>query len=105
MAERSAVVRIQDKQIRVHEKDVIEVPSLQDEVGSSITLDEVLMLAGDDVKVGTPIVDGAKVTAKVLEHGRGEKIRIFKFKRRKTFRKTQGHRQGYTKLEITSIEG
>lgn len=105
MAERSAVVRIQDKQIRVHEKDVIEVPSLQDEVGASITLDQVLMLGGDDVKVGTPIVDGAKVTAKVVEHGRGEKIRIFKFKRRKTFRKSMGHRQGYTKLEITSIEG
>lgn len=105
MAERSAVVRILDKQIRVHEKDVIEVPLMQDEVGSKVEIDDVLMLAGDDVKVGTPTVEGAKVTAKVVEHGRGPKIRIFKFKRRKTFRKSMGHRQGFTKLEITSIEG
>ena len=105
MAERSAVVRIQDKQIRVREKDVIDVPLMQDEVGASVELDDVLMLAGDEVKVGTPTVEGAKVTAKVVEHGRGEKIRIFKFKRRKTYRKSMGHRQGYTRLEIESIEG
>ena len=105
MAERSAVVRIQDKQIRVREKDVIDVPLMQDEVGASVELDDVLMLAGDEVKVGQPTVEGAKVTAKVVEHGRGEKIRIFKFKRRKTYRKSMGHRQGYTRLEIESIEG
>jgi len=105
MAERSAVVRIQDKQIRVHEKDVIEVPLLQDEVGANIEIADVLMLNGDDVKVGTPTVEGAKVTAKVVEHGRGPKIRIFKFKRRKTYRKSMGHRQDFTKIEIVSIEG
>jgi large subunit ribosomal protein L21 len=74
--------------------------------GAEVALDKVLMVAnGDDVKIGTPMLSGAKVTAKVKAHGRGEKIRIFKLRRRKNFRKTQGHRQHYTQIEITGISG
>lgn len=105
MAERSAVVRIQDKQIRVRENDVVRVPRLHDAVGADVELDDVLMLGGDDVKVGTPTVEGARVRATVVEHVRDKKLVVFKFKRRKTYRRTQGHRQGYTDLKITSIEG
>ena len=105
MAERSAVVRIQDKQVRVRENDVIRVPRLQDAVGATVDIADVLMLAGDEIKVGTPLVEGAKVRAEVLEHGRGDKILIFKFKRRKGHRKMQGHRQGFTDIRIKAIEG
>ena len=105
MAERSAVVRIQDKQIRVRENDVVRVPRLHDEVGADVELDDVLMLGGDEVKVGTPTVEGARVRATVVEHVRDKKLVVFKFKRRKNYRRTKGHRQGYTDLRITSIEG
>ncbi len=104
MAERSAVVRIQDKQIRVHENDVVRVPRMHDEVGADVEIDDVLMLGGDEVKVGTPTVDGARVRATVVEHVR-DKLVVFKFKRRKNYRRKKGHRQGYTDLRITSIEG
>jgi len=105
MAERSAVVRIQDKQIRVRENDVVRVPRLHDEVGADVEIGDVLMLGGDEVKVGTPTVEGARVRATVVEHVRDKKLVVFKFKRRKNYRRTKGHRQGYTDLKITSIEG
>ena len=71
----------------------------------TVELDQVLMVGeGEDVKVGTPYLDGGKVTAKVVEHGRGKKIRIVKFQRRKHHRKQMGHRQDFTKLEITGID-
>ncbi len=104
MSERSAVVQIAGKQMRVHENDVIKVPLLADEVGSSVEFDQVLLVGGDDVKVGTPTVDGAKVTAEIIEHGRDRKIRVFKMKRRKTYRRTKGHRQHFTQLRITAIQ-
>ena len=73
------------------------------EVGSEVTFDRVLMLGGDTAKIGTPLVDGAKVTAKVLEHFRGEKVQVFKKRRRKAYRNMQGHRQDYTALSVTAI--
>jgi large subunit ribosomal protein L21 len=104
MSDRSAVVQIAGKQMRVHENDVIKVPLLADEVGSSVEFDQVLFVSDDAVKVGNPIVDGAKVVAEVVEHGRDKKIRVFKMKRRKTYRRTKGHRQHFTQLRITAIQ-
>ena len=104
MSDLSAVVQIAGKQVRVHENDVIRVPLLADEVGSSVEFDEVLLVSDTDIKVGTPTVKGAKVVAEVLEHGREKKIRVFKMKRLKTYRRTQGHRQHFTQLRITAIQ-
>lgn len=100
----SAVVQIAGKQVRVRENDVIRVPLLADEVGSSVEFDRVLLVSDADIKVGTPTVKGAKVVAEVLEHGREKKIRVFKMKRRKTYRRTRGHRQHFTQLRITAIQ-
>lgn len=105
MAERSAVVRIKDKQIRVRKDDVIRVPLLETEVGATIDFDEVLLLSDAEIQVGTPIVAGARVRAQVLAHGRDKKVLIFKYKRRKGYRKRQGHRQDFTSVRITAIEG
>ena len=104
MSDRSAVVQIAGKQMRVHENDVIKVPLLADEVGSSVEFDQVLFVSDDEVKIGAPTVDGAKVVAEVVEHGRDKKIRVFKMKRRKTYRRTKGHRQHFTQLRITAIQ-
>ena len=82
----------------------MKVEQIPAELDSQIELTEVLMIAdGDKVQVGAPFVSGAKVVAKVVEHGRGEKIRIFKMRRRKHYQKRQGHRQNYTRIEIVSI--
>ena len=99
-----AVIETGGKQYRVSEGQSIKVEKLVADEGSSIDLDKVLMVAnGDDIKVGTPYLDGGKVTATVKSHGRGKKIRIIKFRRRKHSQKEQGHRQSYTELEITGI--
>ncbi len=99
-----AVIQTGGKQYRVSKGDILRVEKIDSEEGSSIKLDKVLMVAdGDDIKVGTPYVDGGKVTAKVQEHGRGKKVKIIKFKRRKHHLKRQGHRQWYTELEIIGI--
>lgn len=100
-----AVVETGGKQYRVAVGDVIRVEKLEVDAGSSVNLDQVLMVAdGESLRVGTPNVAGAAVTATVKAHGRADKIRIFKFRRRKHYRKTQGHRQHYTELEITGIK-
>lgn len=101
-----AVIETGGKQYRVTEGQSIKVEKLNADAGSSIDLDKVLMVAnGDDIKVGAPYLQGGKVTATVKSHGRGEKIRIMKFRRRKHHQKVQGHRQSYTELEITGISG
>jgi large subunit ribosomal protein L21 len=101
-----AVIATGGKQYRVTEGQTLKVEKLTADVGASLDIDKVLMVAnGDDVKIGKPYVDGGKVTATVKSHGRGEKIRIIKFRRRKHSRKQQGHRQSYTELEITGIAG
>ena len=84
----------------------VRVEKLAGEVGSEITLDDVLMIADEgDVKIGTPKVDGAQVTGTIVAQGRGQKIRVFKMKRRKGYRRTQGHRQDYTEIRVDAISG
>lgn len=100
-----AVIKSGGKQYRVREGDTIKVEKLPASEGDTITLDEVLMVAdGDNVKVGTPRVEGASVSATVKSQGRGPKIRIIKMKRRKHYRRQAGHRQAYTELAITGIK-
>jgi large subunit ribosomal protein L21 len=101
-----AIIRAGGKQYRVAEGETIYVESLATPVGESITLGEVLMVAGegDKTQVGAPFLSGAKVAATVVESGRGEKIRVFKYKKRKHYRRTRGHRQGYTALRIDRIQ-
>ncbi len=98
-----AIIETGGKQFRVEEGAKLRVDSLAAEVGAEIFLDKVLMLGGGKVSVGAPFISGAKVTAKVLEHGRGEKIRVFKKWRRNDSRRMQGHRQNYTDIQITAI--
>jgi len=101
-----AVVETGGKQYRVAVGDKLMVEKLDVEEGASIELDRVLMVCNDgDVEIGAPVLSGTAVSAKVLKQGRGEKIKVFKFKRRKKYRKTQGHRQSFTQLEILAIGG
>jgi len=101
-----AVFHTGGKQYRATTGDQLKVEKLEAEKGSTVELDQVLMVGeGDSVVIGTPLVDGGKVLARVVEHGRGDKIKIIKFKRRKHHMKRMGHRQYYTLLEITGIEG
>lgn len=100
-----AIVETGGKQFKVSQGDTIYVEKLDGEVGQSIQLDKVLMVQENgSVRVGSPVVDGAKVVAKVVEHGRGKKIIVFKYKSKKNYHKKQGHRQPYTKLTIEAIE-
>lgn len=99
-----AVIKTGGKQYRVSAGDKLNVETLVAEAGSDFAFDQVLMLAdGDNVEVGTPFLVGVTITAKVLEHGRGAKIRIVKFKRRKHYRRQMGHRQNYTRVEIIGV--
>lgn len=101
-----AVIETGGKQYRVSAGDVLRVEKIIAEPGESVNLDRVLMVGeGDQIKVGTPLVSGASVTAKVRGHGREKKVLIFKMRRRKNYRLHQGHRQYYTELEITGIGG
>ena len=101
-----AIIATGGKQYRVAEGDLLRVEKLEAEVGSDIDFDQVLLVGdGDDVRVGAPLVEGGKVTATVESHGRGDKIRIIKFRRRKHHRKQMGHRQYYTAVRITGIAG
>jgi len=99
-----AVIRTGGKQYKVAAGGKLKVESLPAEVGSEIEINDVLMVAdGDDIKIGAPVLAGASVKATVLGHGRGEKVMIFKMRRRKHYRKTQGHRQNYTEIRIDGI--
>ncbi|MFZ0788619.1 MAG: 50S ribosomal protein L21 [Chromatiaceae bacterium] len=99
-----AVIQTGGKQYRVSEGDTLKVEKLVADEGASVELDKVLMVAdGDDVTVGTPFLEGGKVTATVRGHGRAKKVTIIKFRRRKHYMKRQGHRQWFTELEITGI--
>jgi len=99
-----AVFKTGGKQYRVEQGDIIDVEKLDVSVGDSITFDEVLANgAGGGINVGDPFVSGAKVTAKVVDQFRDKKVIAFKFKRRKGFHKTKGHRRHMTKLEITAV--
>jgi large subunit ribosomal protein L21 len=99
-----AVIQTGGKQYRVSEGATLKVEKINAEEGASVELDRVLLVAdGDDVKVGTPYVDGGKVTATVKSHGRAPKVRIIKFRRRKHHMKRQGHRQWFTEIQVTGI--
>ena len=101
-----AVIQTGGKQYRVKSGEQLKVELLAAEVGATVSFDRVLMLGeGDGVRVGAPFLDGAAVKATVVAQGRGEKIRIFKMRRRKHYAKTQGHRQGYTEVRIDEIVG
>jgi large subunit ribosomal protein L21 len=99
-----AVIQSGGKQYRVEVGDRVKVESLPVEEGATVNLDRVLMVGdGSDARLGAPYLDGATVTAKVTRHGRGPKIRVFKMRRRKNSRRSMGHRQNFTELEITGI--
>ncbi len=97
-----AVIRTGGKQYRVAKDDVLVIEKVAGDVGKTVTLD-VLMLGGDQPKVGAPLVKGASVTAEILEHGKGEKVVAFKKKRRKNTHRKRGHRQHFTKVKVTEI--
>lgn len=99
-----AVIKSGGKQYRVSAGEKLKVELLSAEVGQEVVIDQVLMIgSGDAVQVGMPLVSGAHVVAKVVAHGRGDKVRIFKMRRRKHYQKRQGHRQGFTEIEISAI--
>jgi large subunit ribosomal protein L21 len=99
-----AVIQTGGKQYRVAEGDTLKIEKIAADEGASVELDKVLMIAdGENVTVGKPFVEGGKVTATVKAHGRGKKVKIIKFRRRKHHLKRQGHRQWFTELSITGI--
>ena len=100
-----AVIKTGGKQYRVNAGERIKVEKLVAEVGDTVTLDQILMVSdGEKTTIGSPIVKGATVKATVVSHGRGDKVMIFKFRRRKHYRKTQGHRQSFTEIKIETIK-
>jgi large subunit ribosomal protein L21 len=99
----SAIIRAGGKQFSVEKGGTVRVPSLKQDVGASIELEVLAATDDQETRVGSPLVDGAKVTATVVDHGRAPKIIVFKKKRRKHYKRTKGHRQGYTTLKIDSI--
>ena len=101
-----AVVKTGGKQYRVAAGEKLRVEKLAAEVGAEVVLDQVLAVGeGDSLKIGTPVVAGAQVKAKIVSHVLGEKLKIFKLRRRKNSKRTTGHRQRYTEIEITGITG
>ena len=99
-----AVIKTGGKQYQVKEGDILKVEKLNAEVGSSFDFKEVLLVSNEgDVTVGSPLVDGVKVSAEVLEHGKGKKIVVFKYRPKKGSQTKQGHRQPYTRVKINSI--
>ncbi len=101
-----AIIKIKNQQYKVTKDLTLQVPLFNEEVGATLNFGEVLMVSdGDGVKVGAPLVEGASVTAEVLEHGRSRKIVVFKKKRRKNYRRKNGHRQHFTEIKITGITG
>lgn len=99
-----AIVEIAGKQFRVEKDSIIKVPYLRNEEGATVEFDRVLLLDdGKAVKVGKPVVEGVKVTGRVVTNGRDKKVIVFKKKRRKGYKKKQGHRQQFTKVQIENI--
>ena len=99
-----AIIRAAGHQYRAEPGKTIRIPSMQGDVGSTVEFTDVLMSSdGNNVKTGVPTLQGAKVTAEIVKHGLGDKIVVFKFKRRKNYAKKQGHRQGFTEVRINDI--
>ncbi len=99
-----AVIKTGGKQYKVAEGDLLKIEKLDGAVGDSIEFEEVLLVGGDEVKIGTPLIAKAKVKAQIVEQGKDKKILVFHMKRRKTHRKLNGHRQPITRVKITGIE-
>jgi large subunit ribosomal protein L21 len=99
-----AVIKTGGKQYKVAQGDKLRIEKLPAGVGETVTFDEVLLVGGDALKIGAPFVAGAKVEAKVIAQDRAKKIIVFKFRRRKNYRRKNGHRQPFTALEITGIK-
>ncbi len=100
-----AIFEAKGKQFRAEPDATLQMPSLDAEPGQRVTFDHVLVASrGDDVMVGQPVLEGASVAAEVIRHGRGEKIIVYKMKRRKGYRKKQGHRQGFTEVRVVDID-
>jgi len=99
-----AVIKTGGKQYKVSGGDLVKVEKLEGAVGDTIELNEVLMVGGEEVKIGTPLLPGAKVKAQIVEQGKDKKVLVFRSKKRKNFRKKNGHRQPITRLKITGIE-
>lgn len=100
-----AIFKAVGEQVRAQEGDRIWVPLMEEEPGSKVSFDEVLLTSdGKEVKAGQPTVKGARVEAEVLGHVKGEKLYVFKFKRRKKYRRKTGHRQQYTELKVTKLK-
>lgn len=99
-----AIIETGGKQIKVEEGQEIYIEKLDAEAGNSVTFGNVVFVSGDDAKVGAPFIEGATVTGKVEKHGRAKKIIVYKFKKRKNYRRKQGHRQPYTKVIIDKID-
>ena len=100
-----AIIETGGKQYRVQEGDAITIEKLGVEAGETVEFDKVLVLAGEELKVGAPYVEGAKVVGEVVENGKAKKVIIFKYKAKKDYRKKQGHRQPYTMVKIVSLTG
>lgn len=101
-----AVIATGGKQYRVQEGSVLRVEKLPDAEGAAVEFDRVLLVGeGADVKVGKPFIDGSKVTATIQSHGKADKVRIVKFRRRKHYKREKGHRQEYTEIKVTGIVG
>lgn len=98
-----AILETGGKQFRVQEGTQVRVPKIDAQIGSSVEMDKVLLVGGTDFKVGGPYVQGASVACEIMEHGRDKKIIVFKKKRRKDYRKKQGHRQDFTTIQVKSI--
>ncbi|WP_130819977.1 50S ribosomal protein L21 [Anaerococcus vaginimassiliensis] len=98
-----AIIKTGGKQYKVSEGDLVRVEKLPYEVGDTVEFDEVLLVAGDEVKVGSPVIENAKVTATVEDQNKDKKIVVFKYKPKKQYRKKHGHRQPYTLVKIDSI--
>jgi len=102
-----AIIKTGGKQYRVQEGDELQIELLSNlkeaDSGAEVVFDQVLMIGGDDVKIGQPLVEGAQVKAQLIRNGRGRKVLIFKSRRRKGYRKKQGHRQYFSQVRITSI--
>jgi len=101
-----AIIKTGGKQYLVREGDVLRVEKLNAEEGTEVSFDEVLAINNNEsLKVGTPTIEGAKVEARVIKHGKGKKITVFKYKPKKNYRKKQGHRQPFTQVQISKIMG
>lgn len=99
-----AIIKTGGKQYKVEQGDVISIEKLDSAIGDQVSFEVLMLVDGANVTVGKPTIDGSSVVAKVVEHGKGDKVIIFKYKAKKNYRKSQGHRQPYTKVEVLSVK-